>query len=333
MSLVRESVLADHGYLPAITHALVRDDDRAAKRSAADQAVVKKSADFESYEPKATISRGDLWERTRDVLARETNARPPAGATARFASDPEGWAPPSSEVVARNGFVDENGEPETAHTVTMWLQWNATAERRPEDFPNDWVLEAELNTYSNNDPHLNPGGLWQRPLCLYDSNENFFWTGSNPNFSIDLNGNFLAWSIATLDQTLVPDVYGAYLDHNLHSDPCDRKSIGVGIAYPQDAPLLLPGHSESRGFITTVYMPRGLQESNKIASGYQLVSNDCEDTVHTGCVGLNVLREPPNGFTQGSLIANRSREFTAPGCHYYYSESMSAPEEYACGAG
>jgi len=319
LQLVEASLVKDYGYAPAITDVLLRGDADQAK-SATASSVIDDARSFASYSPDGKNVFGRIQTQTEDFIARASRNRSLRRVVA--AGGPEAWAPTHSEVRSEDGDVDSSGEPTSAHTVTNWIGWDPwtiASGYGPEQFPEGWVLESELNTYSEGSPDINPGGFWQRPVCPVDGSDAYFWSGYNPNFSIDPDGNFLGWGISSIDQSLVPEAFGAYLDYNLALDDCDRKAIGIGIAYPQEAPRLTPvGDFNYRGFIATIYLPAGVKDSSPVAAGYQLVSNDCDpgSSPNTNCTGIDSSTgtAPPDNYTSSSPIASRTRGFRAPGC-------------------
>ncbi|WP_156794134.1 hypothetical protein [Aeromicrobium marinum] len=328
LDLVARSIADDQGALPPVTHilvqrAIVRDDSRPLDD------VSRTSRSLPPYQMRGSAPEsGSLLTRAREVIPQKDQLGRTTAISVSDGSGPEEWAPPATEVIAEDGEVAGDGPPLSANTIDMWMQWPSSVNRIPESVPQGWVLEAEVNTFSG--LGLNPGGLFQRPFCPTDGNDAYFWSGFNPNFSVDPGGNFLGWSMSTLNTSLDPEAYGAYLDYNLLFDNCDRKALGIGIAYPQDAPFLLPGDSQSRGFIVSLYLPQGLEESSAMSAGYQLVTNDCTGEVSTNCTGIDSSTGamPPLGYSTGSPAMNLGRGFTVPGC--YARNFPSDPIEQTC---
>ncbi|GAA3524951.1 hypothetical protein AFL01nite_14370 [Aeromicrobium flavum] len=152
--------------------------------------------------------------------------------------------------------------------------------------------------------------------------EDQFWAGGD---------RVMAWSIATVDQSLDPEAYGAYLDSNALFDDCGRKSLAIGIAHPQDAPLIASGVSRSRGYIITMYAQSGVFDQQRFSANYQAVTNDCPFGIapNTDCMGLDSsgFEDLAGNLKKSEPIVNADRNWTLPGC--FWSSVGSDPYRYA----
>lgn len=206
--------------------------------------------------------------------------------------------------------------------------------------PSEFGLEVELNQYNELIHGVRPNCVLDPELPQDSHYFESFWAGKYTEW----NDGIDSWSIVTESgEAIDHEDVGFYWGWAAAEDACERQSMAVGIAHPQELPGNIAG---VQSFLTEIRAPRGLENLSPIQAQYDVVFNDCayevgtdgeivpKDNAYTPsswCMGLTDVDFPAGDPYQ--LLINRDRGWAAPGCFSMYLDAPGGEDavwEMAC---
>lgn len=218
---------------------------------------------------------------------------------------PEQWAPDHSQLVAKTVVYPGHGGVAEVSTVSQWISARG---HEIGSMPDDWGFEIDMSQF-------NDAFSGTDPFCPIGYNEGFF----AKHVPVGDDSSIISWSAWDITAGGQPGdhgaSFGAYFDHNTFLDDCGRKSIAVGIGYPQNVNQAYRGVA----FLgTRVVTHRGADVTfSPISAVTQAVSNDCNDlgvAPESNCMDLNIGRTFPGPGSKILLSINKARGMHIPNC-------------------
>lgn len=304
-------IFEEYGAQPAVVHLVVQAPAEEVKSIGAREIESKIGAEYkevaaEPISPDSSV--GILLAAGQtDPQAAEERTNPSALAS------PTRWDPDIAQQMVTRGPNDVNNK-FTGHYV--WASLNTA----PYVLQAQHGLEFEVNIHSDN-PLITGSG---RPSCTPSNYKdvpfakNYGWTWSGYTGSPNPPGGTIT-NLAAL---------GLYADYNDLSDECNRNSIAVGLAIPQDIPL--PYTSSQYYFGWSILAPRGIETSNRISAVIQSVSTHwCEANTWmplTDCMGVW-----NSGYGVNRPVLGAWRNWVAPNrCWTSMDYGSTTPVAFSC---